>query len=213
MVVAKGLNSEVRMNSSLMPRPLSITDRVSVPGPSGRRRTSSASTSISPLSLTASRALVSRLTITLNIRRRSTRTRSRTLHSTSRRTPSRSPSDRPVAVTASSSISARSQGSGRTSGGRATLATWLISSLRFATVRSMTAMASRWKSGLARWRRAFSTTSDRPDTWFLMSCSTKLDSRCSDSSWRVSARISAWRANHSAAASWRAIAPRNSTSS
>src|SRR5262249_31157045 len=73
--------------------------------------------------------------------------------------------------------------------------------------------ASRWKSGLLMWRRAFSTTSESPETWFLMSCSTKLESRWSDSSWRVSASCSACRANHSAEAICRHIASRNSRSS
>jgi len=51
------------------------------------------------------------------------------------------------------------------------------------------------------WRRALSTTRARPETWFFMSCSTKLDRRCSDSSWRALGDALACRENHSAEAS------------
>ncbi len=91
---------------------------------------------------------------------------------TTKLTPFFSPRDSPALVPASSSRPRTEHGSACTGAGRPMPATWAISSLRLDTVRSTTIMASRWNSGFAMWRCAFSTTRDSPETWVLMSCST-----------------------------------------
>ena len=169
--------ARVRMNSSLMPRPVSRTVSTSV---ARRRRPPARRVARERRSSPRAGERLARVGEQVDehaqhqpavhaspARRRARRPCSRTPS----RSPSASPRRRRAPPRAASRTSARLGLRRRAGAPRPT--TWLISSRRFVTVRSTTAIASRWNSGFARCRRAFSTTSDSPETWFLMSCSTK----------------------------------------